>query len=70
MNWKPTLDDMERVPDTSHRTGYQRMYPDNREPATRDRALGDWRCWCGERYGHPWPGRDAGVPHPRQAVSR
>jgi hypothetical protein len=24
-------------------------------------------CWCGERQGHDWPGRDEGAPHPGTA---
>lgn len=26
-------------------------------------------CWCGERYGHDWPGKDEGAPHPRGSVT-
>ena len=22
------------------------------------------RCWCGEKYGHEWDGKDEGNPHP------
>jgi hypothetical protein len=22
-------------------------------------------CWCGAVYGHDWPGKDDGAPHPR-----
>ena len=22
-------------------------------------------CWCGEKYGHDWPGKAEGGPHPR-----
>jgi hypothetical protein len=22
-------------------------------------------CWCGEPYGHDWPGKDERAPHPR-----
>jgi hypothetical protein len=21
-------------------------------------------CWCGDRYGHDWPGKEDGEPHP------
>lgn len=40
-------------------------------PAQRLTTLG-WasnRCWCGERYGHDWPGRDDKAPHPRRGTS-
>ncbi|MEV7422848.1 hypothetical protein [Streptomyces sp. NPDC091212] len=26
------------------------------------------RCWCGEPYGHDWPGRADGAPHPRDGT--
>lgn len=22
-------------------------------------------CWCGDPWGHDWPGKDDGAPHPR-----
>ncbi|MFJ2178915.1 hypothetical protein ACIOHE_39230 [Streptomyces sp. NPDC087851] len=25
-------------------------------------------CWCGEPYGHDWPGRADGAPHPRDGA--
>jgi len=28
-------------------------------------TLGSGSCWCGKPYGHDWPGRDDGKPHPK-----
>ena len=44
---------------------HRRVKPDNREPETRKIALGGRDCWCGEPPDHDWPGKDAGVAHPR-----
>lgn len=41
---------------------------DNREPSTRRMAPGGGNCWCFAPYGHSWPGKDEGAPHPRPAV--
>lgn len=30
------------------------------------RLIGCPGCWCGKPYGHDWPGRDNGTPHPRE----
>lgn len=27
--------------------------------------IGTPECWCGEAYGHDWPGKTVGAPHPR-----
>ena len=43
----------------------RRVKPDDREPSTRKIALGGAACWCGEPFGHDWPGKDAGAAHPR-----
>ncbi|MEV4033425.1 zinc finger domain-containing protein [Streptomyces umbrinus] len=45
-------------------------FHDNREPATTRSPLKlgtaeDPCCWCGELYGHYWPGKDDGASHPR-----
>lgn len=24
-------------------------------------------CWCGKKFGHDWPGKDAGAAHPRES---
>ena len=40
-------------------------FRDNRLPETRSHILGGTGgCWCGEPYGHDWPGRDRDLPHP------
>jgi hypothetical protein len=26
--------------------------------------IGGRGCWCGQPYGHDWPGKDDGAPHP------
>jgi hypothetical protein len=44
----------------------RKVKKDDREPETRGPVkaiLG--RCWCGEDYGHSWPGKSRGEPHPR-----
>ena len=41
------------------------LWRDNREPSTRDRVLSAGGCWCDEPYGHDWPGKADGAPHPR-----
>jgi hypothetical protein len=45
-----------------------RVTRDNREPSTRRMAPGSGCCWCFAPYGHSWPGKDSGAPHPRPAV--
>lgn len=45
-------------------------FRDNREPSTIRRPLmlggpDDVRCWCGEPWGHDWPGKDQNASHPR-----
>jgi hypothetical protein len=40
--------------------------PDNRVPETRGyTALAGDGCWCGEPFGHGWPGKADGASHPR-----
>ena len=51
----------------SSRAKHRRTKPDDREPSTRKIALGGAVCWCGEPFGHDWPGKDAGVAHPRDS---
>src|SRR6185503_2765459 len=29
-------------------------------------TIGGSGCWCGQPYGHDWPGKSAGRKHPRQ----
>jgi hypothetical protein len=29
------------------------------------RVISSSGCWCGKDYGHDWPGRSDGEPHPR-----
>lgn len=26
-------------------------------------------CWCGEPFGHDWPGKADGAPHPREQAA-
>jgi hypothetical protein len=66
VTWHPTLDNMERKPDRPQ---------DRPQPVTdtqrRENALGvigTWSCWCGQLRPHDWPGKDAGVPHPRTGL--
>lgn len=53
------------IADRSSRAKRRRIKADDREPSTRRVALGGPACWCGEPWGHPWPGKDDGAPHPR-----
>jgi hypothetical protein len=46
------------------------LWRDNREPSTRGRVLSAGGCWCGELYGHDWPGKSDGGPHPRPERGR
>lgn len=44
---------------------------DNREPSTRGYApLSGGGCWCGSDFGHSWPGKAEGAPHPRDWPGR
>ena len=46
------------------------VWRDNREPSTKRRAIAAGGCWCDEPYGHDWPGKADGAPHPRPERSR
>jgi hypothetical protein len=64
MAWHPTLDSIERRVE-SYTPGWRK-----RTVQDPDRALGPvlgvgGGCWCGEIYGHDWPGKDEGAVHPR-----
>jgi hypothetical protein len=66
----PTLSDYDRSGDASPQARQARRAlnrPDNREPSTRPERppLGIDGCWCGGQYGHYWPGKAGGAPHPR-----
>lgn len=39
--------------------------PERSRELRRARTLGSGDCWCGEPFGHDWPGRADGAPHPR-----
>jgi hypothetical protein len=68
VTWHPALDDIEAgmyEADVRARFGGAR-WRDNREPSTRQTAIGcPGCCWCGDRRGHDWPGKAGGAPHPR-----
>lgn len=52
----------------SSRAKWRRVaHADNREPSTRHDVLAGDGCWCGEPFGHDWPGKADGAPHPRGA---
>jgi hypothetical protein len=34
-------------------------------PAPQWPVLDAGGCWCGEKFGHDWPGKQHGAPHPR-----
>lgn len=55
--------------DQSSRSGWkarQRAAGQRRRPEVDlGPVLGGADCWCGAPYGHDWPGRDDGAPHPR-----
>jgi hypothetical protein len=36
-----------------------------RPSAPEPKSLGSGSCWCGASYGHDWPDRANGAPHPR-----
>jgi hypothetical protein len=46
------------------------VWRDNREPSTKRQAIAAGGCWCDEPYGHDWPGKADGAPHPRPERSR
>lgn len=41
-----------------------------RDPPPHTRVLASPGCWCGERFGHDWPGKADGAPHPRDWPGR
>ena len=68
MAWHPTLDDIERRsdgPQTRPRWGNP-SYAEGTGPL--DTPLAGDGCWCFKPYGHDWPGKAGGTPHPRQAA--
>lgn len=68
-----TLDQYERSGDASPQARWERTLArrDNREPSTRGTSLGGGGgCWCGADFGHDWPGKADGVPHPRDWPGR
>ncbi len=37
-----------------------------KDPASFLPVLSGPGCWCGEPFGHDWPGKADGAPHPRE----
>jgi hypothetical protein len=54
-------------PKRLHNWAYKKRQP--RPPVTKpvdwSQTIGSGDCWCGQRYGHHWPGEEEGAPHPR-----
>ncbi len=63
MTTYPTLEQIERRPD-GPQTRPRRVTDTQRRESALKVIFGPG-CWCGEPYGHDWPGKDAGAPHPR-----
>jgi hypothetical protein len=64
MSWHPTLDSIE-----SRTEPYQPGWQKRRAAPPLPVIYGPG-CWCGERFSHPWPGKDSGAPHPRDWPGR
>jgi hypothetical protein len=62
-----TLGNYDRDGDASPQARQARaaLRRDNRELSTRRGVLAGDGCWCGEAFGHDWPGKDKGTAHPR-----
>lgn len=47
-------------------TGHRDRYPKYAGVATvgAEDTIGSPECWCGEHFGHAWPGKADGAPHP------
>jgi hypothetical protein len=66
---RPSLSDYDRADDTFVQTREARRF------ANKPRAP-DWPvlhcngCWCGSEFGHDWPGKADGAPHPRDWPGR
>lgn len=64
MSRLPSLSDYDRSTDASPQARQARAAL--RKPDTWYRPLtGGGGCWCGQSYGHDWPGKADGEPHPR-----
>lgn len=64
----PKQERANRARQNSQKAKWTRVrFRDNRVPETRGifTARGSMGCWCGEPYGHDWPDKAAGAPHPR-----
>ena len=67
-----TLEQYDRSGDATPQARAARRF-ENKDPASYQRVLGSGGgggCWCGADYGHPWPGKDEGAPHPRDWPGR
>lgn len=62
MSWHPTLSSIEGKADNPWDRPRPLTDTQRRESALEPIGSGD--CWCGQPYQHPWPGKDAGAPHP------
>jgi len=63
MSWHPTLSSIERKSDLPQDRPRAVTDAQRREAALP--VIGTWNCWCGQKRGHGWPGKDDGKPHPR-----
>jgi hypothetical protein len=56
-----------RAAEASERAKWSRVkFRDNRAPETvGTNPLHGGGCWCGADFGHDWPGKADGAPHPR-----
>jgi hypothetical protein len=70
--WRPSLDDYDLVgsvdPDNYQQGSGRRVWPPHRSTAptiTSADVISAGGCWCGQPYGHDWPGKADGAPHPR-----
>ena len=66
MTWHPTLSSIERGTDLPQDRQRPVTATQRREDAMSEAgSIGTRDCWCGGPYRHDWPGKDAGIPHPR-----
>jgi len=56
--------DLNRNRDATPQARQARAFAD-KDAAPYSPLLGSGGCWCGETFGHDWPGKIDGRPHPR-----
>jgi len=68
---RPSLSDYDLTgsvdPDNYQMGSGARVWPPKPGGAKQNlRTISGDGCWCGQPYGHDWPGRADGAPHPSE----